>query len=72
MSVPKKTTESDPEFTTDETLVTDSVFKPKESLATVEAFLRAQQASGTLIVDVNRGGKTRVRFVQKQPVDVYV
>ncbi len=72
MSVPKKQVESDPDFSTDEILVTESTFQPKTQLVSLMEFLKREKASGTLILDVNRGGVTRVRFTQKQPVDVYV
>lgn len=63
--------ESDPRFDTDEVLVSEHTFKTKD-LASLDEYLRGVKATGTLHVHFNQGGKTKIGFTQKQPVDVQV
>ena len=63
--------QADPSFQTEEVLVSEHTFKTKD-LAALDEFLRSQKATGTLHVHFNQGGKTKIGFTQKQPVDVDV
>jgi hypothetical protein len=62
---------SDPRFETEEILVSEHTFKTKD-LASLDEYLRSVKATGTLHVHFNQGGKTKIGFTQKQPVDVQV
>jgi len=69
MSVPKRTEETDPEYSVEEMLHTESVFSDK-NVENITAFLKRTKSSGKLTIDINRGGVTRVSFLQKQPVEI--
>jgi len=56
---------TEPTFETKETLVFSHVFSEKD-LAKIDTFLRVQKQTGTLTINYNLGGKTRVHFVQTE------
>jgi hypothetical protein len=63
-------TAEDPTFELNDTLMSEATFDRKESLDRIFAFLRRDKLTGTLQIDVLRGGATRIRFMQKQQVDI--
>jgi hypothetical protein len=70
--VVKKKTEADPDFSTDEILVTESTFNSRLQIPELLDFLKREKASGTLCFDMANGGVSRIRFTQKQKVDVII
>jgi len=71
MAKPTRSHDSDPDFTSEDVLHSNHTFsRPLPSLLVVEEFLKRNKISGKLEVDFNQGGKSNVRFFQKQPVDI--
>ncbi len=67
----KRETNSDPDYKSEDILVCESTFaRPLPSLLVIEEFLHRGKHSGKLEVDFNQGGKTNIRFHQKQVVDI--
>jgi hypothetical protein len=71
MAKPKKSQASDPDFKSEDVLHSEHTFtRPLPTLCVIEDFLSRNHHSGKLEVDFNKGGKTNVRFHQKQAVDI--
>lgn len=63
--------DGDPEFQTDEVLVSEHTFKTKDE-ARLREYLRKAHATGTLTIHLVNGGTNKVSFTQKQAVEVSV
>ena len=70
MSGPKRKEPHDPEFVIDDELHTQVTFPDRNDIPGILSFLRREKQTGTLMLDLNVGGVNRVRFVQRQSVDV--
>jgi hypothetical protein len=70
MSVARRSYGFDPHFKTADTLVSESTFSAGSTPEEILAFLRREKVSGTLTININKGGATRSLFRQSQPVDV--
>lgn len=71
MARPKRATESDPKFRSEDILHSEHTFaRPLPSLQVIEEFISRGKHSGKLEIDFSKGGKTNCRFFQKQPVEI--
>ena len=60
----------DPVFKLTDKLESTASFDRKVDMTTIREFIRREKFTGTLSEDISLGGTTRIRFVQKQDVDV--